>query len=159
MPDGMGFLSATCARNWFDVGQRNISKWLTSRRHRALPKARDRSSISHRPPAPRPPSGNTIILPAYFERGQNKIGLFVMPSTERADTGPYSEPSWLRARKLCRNSGARRSPNLNVAVMTFAARPQRKSEKYLGGVRRSRNPTQTQNHKNDRPRFDGEKRG
>jgi hypothetical protein len=52
--------------------------------------------------------------------------------------------SWLRARKRWKNSTARRPPNLNVVVITFAARPRRKSDKCL--ERAPRSESQMQHH-------------
>ena len=47
-----------------------------------------------------------------------------------------------RTRKRWKNSNARRSANLNVVVMTFAARHRRKSDKCLGRVPRKQNQMQ-----------------
>jgi hypothetical protein len=66
MPDGMGFFSATRASNRFDVGEWNICKQLTSRRHRGLPQS-TRRLYQSRSPAPWAPSGSLLILPSYYQ--------------------------------------------------------------------------------------------
>jgi hypothetical protein len=60
-----------------------------------------------------------------------------------------------RARKRWKSSKARRSLNLNVVVMTFAARHRRKSDKYSSGVPRSQ--SQLQIHQGSK--LTSEKRG
>jgi len=47
MPDGTSFFSTPRTNNWFYVGEWNICKQLTSRRHPTSPKVRE-GSISHR---------------------------------------------------------------------------------------------------------------
>jgi hypothetical protein len=67
MPDGTGFFSAPRANNRFDVGEWNICKQLTSRRHPAFPPKYARAlSVTGRPPPERLPA--VIILPSYYQK-------------------------------------------------------------------------------------------
>ena len=149
MPDGTGFFSAPPANNRFDVGEWNICKQLTSRRHPAFPQS---TRGLYQSPVARPLSA--------FRQSDNpalilsKNWTLVIAVTERPTELPYSQPSWLRERKPRKSSKGRRLPNLRAVVMTFAAGHRHKSDKYLGAVLRS------QNHKQPQPLSSaGEKRG
>src|SRR5262245_40814696 len=148
MPDGTGFFSAPRANNRFDVGEWNICKQLTSRRHPVFPPRYARAlSVTGCPPLSdfRQSENPALIL--------SKIGPLRLPA-QRPDRASLFSASWLRERKPWKSSKRRRLPNSSAGVTTFAAEHRHKSDKCLGAVLRSKN------HGNPNPQsLTGEKRG
>src|SRR5262245_27636202 len=148
MPDGTGVFSAPRASNRFDVGEWNICKQLTSRRHPAFPPKYARAlSVTGRPPLS--VFRHLIILPSYYQKLD-----FCDCRHRAANRASLFSASWLRERKPWKSSKRRRLPNSSAVVTTFAAGHRHKSDKYLGAVLRSKN------HKQSQPQSSiGEKRG
>jgi len=83
MPDGTSFFSAPRTNNRFDVGERNICKQLTSRRHAAFPPKYARAlSVTGRSPWASSGSPNCPHIIINWT--------FVIAGTERPTVLPYS---------------------------------------------------------------------